>query len=628
MDLDRIREVHDTGQHYLVVHEDEGTFPVAKRDLEPAHLEALDRFCRGGDLPGYDDGTPNAPIGEDVPPPVERPATAGDAAPEAPGVAPSAITTISPDGQVQVQHFVGPPQPGPIGPTSGGGAPLIPPATQPAPAPPEGVVGPAGSGPVLQEDPEARAVYQHLIDGGATPEEAARLAGPLNTPIPATPSTNQEPTLPGPVTEAAPAVQPAALPALQGAADHTGDLRKLSAQDIAGEKAVTDAKNAIAADSADLQLRAKKTLDDIGQAYQAALQANQARGDTLYQQSLKAIDPDRLFRSSPGWAQTLSLLGLGLGTFGAAWSKTPNYAFEVYKNAIENDIKTQEADRRRGVDLAQLNTQQRQHLLEEHNVAVADSMKVLQANLERSAAQHGQQLNDGLRQQFNAHTTAAYQAQALQQAKAKNEAAASDIALRQQQLGQQFAELRQRVLTGALSGAAKPGSVEAAGAQLTPIEIAADPEKRLKFGLFFPTAHTSKNGETVFEYRPRYVTSESGKTELEDAGAALFRTQRNLSALQGIMRAHPAEYQVAGTDANAQANALISTLGTEAPLAISGLKRINGIEVDKNLEQLGADNTLRRFLNEPALVATFQRRVSDALQGLDKGKLYPEIGSR
>lgn len=54
------------------------------------------------------------------------------------------------------------------------------------------------------------------------------------------------------------------------------------------------------------------------------------------------VDPQRLFKGDAGgYNRIMSAIAVGLGAFGAAISKTPNYALDIVNNAVQRDIDSQ-----------------------------------------------------------------------------------------------------------------------------------------------------------------------------------------------------------------------------------------------------------------------------------------------
>ncbi|MFI5335601.1 MAG: hypothetical protein ACHQ5A_02375 [Opitutales bacterium] len=71
-------------------------------------------------------------------------------------------------------------------------------------------------------------------------------------------------------------------------------------------------------------------------------QRNKATDDLIGQVNRREIDPNRFWHSLGPAGQAGMALAQAMGTFGSALSKTPNYAFQMLKDSVDNDISAQE----------------------------------------------------------------------------------------------------------------------------------------------------------------------------------------------------------------------------------------------------------------------------------------------
>lgn len=126
---------------------------------------------------------------------------------------------------------------------------------------------------------------------------------------------------------------------------HEADATALTELDAANAERIAEAKR----QQVDAAHRAAELSGDLYDAQKRDAQANaifqtnvarlQKEQDAVTQMK---VDPNRLFREKGALASIGSALAVGLGAFGSALAKTPNYANEIVQGAINRDIAAQE----------------------------------------------------------------------------------------------------------------------------------------------------------------------------------------------------------------------------------------------------------------------------------------------
>ena len=418
MDLSRVKRAQDNGDYYLIDHADHGAIVVPKSKLTPEGDAVVQQMCNGG-LAGYDgDDAKDDPSSQVVPDDAgrrnaenshqmsdeeaakqsasdEETLNKADATTGAPGgayVPPTAATTTitHPDGTT-ITHTSGAPTP---------------PADQIEEAVPQvSPEEPLPGKPAFGFNPVTALAGQFAPTAASTPGEPA----PALQQAPA-------PALSGPTTPPAPPEklpvgppQPPTLVPNQSGINLPGNFNF-------DQNALTK-KSGLAQEQGVIEEQARrdlKTQNDYLTLQKALISGRDATlaGFDQKQQALNAlaakpIQPFQLFADVPftnsdgspmldsegkqrhgvQWQNVLGAIGLALGTFGAAWSKTPNYAVKVYQDAIDNDLKAQEQNQANARQLANMNVQQRQQYLQEYDLRKIDATDRVSALLKGSAAQ-------------------------------------------------------------------------------------------------------------------------------------------------------------------------------------------------------------------------------------------------
>ena len=158
--------------------------------------------------------------------------------------------------------------------------------------------------------------------------------------------------------------------AASGVATPTGETETVqgsfapSEEYIAGVKDVYQQQQAQAVERRDRDMAVAQQAVDMARDQAVAIQAQQAeaqRANLTAEIRLNAdqekrdaavraynegrIDPGRMFRGEGGTAKAIgAALSAGLGAFGAAITKTPNFAMQMIEGAIERDVRAQEAE--------------------------------------------------------------------------------------------------------------------------------------------------------------------------------------------------------------------------------------------------------------------------------------------
>lgn len=155
---------------------------------------------------------------------------------------------------------------------------------------------------------------------------------------------------------------PQQLPILQQQTNFTSG-QKLSEPLLAEQSRAQEAVNKAVIQQADVQaLKAQNESlalqeqqaelvrrDQANQAEQARIKEDQDKQMALFQTSLDErksyrMDPKRYWDNLPAGSKIASVLGLALGAFGSALSRSPNYAQQMFDNAIERDMKAQQIE--------------------------------------------------------------------------------------------------------------------------------------------------------------------------------------------------------------------------------------------------------------------------------------------
>ena len=198
------------------------------------------------------------------------------------------------------------------------------------------------------------------------------------------------------------------------------EQKALAAQDAATNAQIE--QNNLLAEQAKAQ-RAQIELDNYNRAAQEAYDAEKVQKAQANVQlaiddfnANKKVNPNR-YKENMGTGQRIALaIAQGLGAFGAALTKSPNYALQLLQNAIDSDIRAQESDiaaRGQAVGMANnMVAQFRQRGLDNQASLAAARMQMLQAagakvdeilagsKNEQLIAQ-GMQLKAGLEKSYN-----------------------------------------------------------------------------------------------------------------------------------------------------------------------------------------------------------------------------------
>ena len=421
MDLSRVKRAQDNGDYYLIEHADHGAIIVPKSKLTPEGDAVVQQMCNGG-LAGYDgDEAEENPSSQVVPSDAGRREAENAHDPDAAAAADSAAldtetakmgdaargsdvyqppAAAPPSAPITIQHGGTTITLGALGTAT----PAIPPNQIEDAVPQVSPEEPVPGKPVLGFNP-LTAIANQFAPSATSGEPAPAL------------QTTPAPALAGPTTPAAPPpeklpVGPPAPPTLvpnQNGINQPGNFNF-------DENALTK-KSGLAQEQGVIEEQARrdlKTQNDYLTLQKALISGREAtlagfdrKQTELNALAAKPIQPFQLFGDVPftnsdgspmldsegkqrhgvQWQNVLGAIGLALGTFGAAWSKTPNYAAKVYQDAIDNDLKVQEQNQANARQLANMNVQQRQQYLQEYDLRKIDATDRVSALLKGSAAQ-------------------------------------------------------------------------------------------------------------------------------------------------------------------------------------------------------------------------------------------------
>ena len=208
------------------------------------------------------------------------------------------------------------------------------------------------------------------VGGGSVPEyQAPKLLGQqdataaqelqaANQVASAIPEQTVTPQAPAPKPMTQPQAQPGMIPVQQTVSQTVTDPLARSEQRIAGmavDEALQSKANAeIAANNAaqeEARARAallQKEADETAAANaKRAEEANQKRAaieSAVQERDSFKFNPNRHKERMGVGGQILATIGEALGAFGAALTKTPNYAHELLQRAIDNDVHSQEKE--------------------------------------------------------------------------------------------------------------------------------------------------------------------------------------------------------------------------------------------------------------------------------------------
>ena len=296
------------------------------------------------------------------------------------------------------------------------------------------------------------------------------------------------------------------------------------AREIQAENA--ELERQIAADNFTLRARQLEQEQNRQAEIQARIAKDQALADQARQEYNSAkVDPQRLFHGKNGGGTALvSGIAAAMGAFGAALTKTPNFALDIINNSIDRDIRAQEAEiavkkdgannalaqlQRSGLDGEQSKLLLRQ-LQTEYALTKADSIRATAKNSEVDArfAALNTGLQESLAEQLEAYRQATIgkattsTAAAMASPRAGSAGGFAPIGTPQQQVA--FASSVQ----GLQAGEANIGATEArTAAQLQKLEA---------------KANIGKDGKAVISrgLQNRYVSADTALQGLDTLAAA------------------------------------------------------------------------------------------------------------
>ena len=133
---------------------------------------------------------------------------------------------------------------------------------------------------------------------------------------------------------------------LEGMADVSIDERAAADQRMERDMVVAEQAAQVARDQQVQAMAQQAEAQRQALAAEVRVSRDQQIKDAAFKDYAEArIDPNRMFRGSDGTAKAIgAALSSGLGAFGAALTKTPNFAMQLIDSAIERDIRGQEAE--------------------------------------------------------------------------------------------------------------------------------------------------------------------------------------------------------------------------------------------------------------------------------------------
>lgn len=222
-----------------------------------------------------------------------------------------------------------------------------------------GVKGYADGG--LVDEPNASFMPEENADptiGLST--EPAPIQPPTPLPMPASPAPMAGPVVPmpdmPPSNQARPVEQPQAqeVPAQQENPQGPSLLEGYN-QINQGLGANAQAQSEAARKNADTYGQLQKDLKTAQDEHQKSKQAQVKELENLQEQASKDTDPNRYWNSMSTGNKISASIGLILGGIGAGMVKGENQALKVINNAIDNDIKSQMADKSNKMNIYKAN---------------------------------------------------------------------------------------------------------------------------------------------------------------------------------------------------------------------------------------------------------------------------------
>lgn len=653
---------YDLGDHFLMDHPQHGMVPVFKEGLPDAEHMIVRKMAHGGGVGAPDPEVSNRPVEwqpdkvedsqqpTETPPPVPEVETTGSGIATTRAPAPG-TTVVSPDGTVTINHRPAeppvPPPPAPV--VAAPAAPVIDVAGIQARSaarfaaenqPPQ----PTGSD-IVQPPPPVEPYRSALLgpDGQPVigpPIASTATAAPVTSPIIHEGQALQTPT---------PVKPPPGLP---GVPSFDKDLKNLDASTRASTLREADANAAIAtANQQHLQDKAQ-ILKDFSDDLKDRLVQSDARQRELQKAVMTDIDPQRIFKQAGGFNSTLALIGLGLGTFGAAWSKTPNYAQEVFSKAIENDIRAQERNQQKNIDLLNLNARQRQQLVDEHRVKVADALDGVSAIMQVEANKQAPGLiRENALQQANGVTQKSLALRhevALNNAKFGIERRVADLNFRQQQMAIQAQAFQHNLVAEPLGlplwdpatgqpqvgagGQTHPGhlSPALAAAGVPPLVVPSLVQKAIHdvgdYGVIvkepirdaagYPLVNPA-TGQVQYEEKQRVLQDKTQRPEVLKKIAFLQEVQEPVSELAALIRQYP-EGAILDRAGIEKAQALGTRISSVLTKEETGGNRLSDVDVGLNHQLTGDLGVINAGLGKtPVRVEQLQHTLDSGWRSTD-----------
>jgi hypothetical protein len=358
----------------------------------------------------------------------------------------------------------------------------------------------------------------------------------------------------------------------QKAAAQREDLRLQS-------EAAREQANIIEARNAEYEQQRQR---DEAEALRIKAEADKAQDTWLkaqedYKKNAK-IDPDRHWKQKGEGSRVLAALAQGLGAFGSALTKTPNYASQIVKEAVEADVRAQERDidTKRGAvgDAANMIHYFRQKGLDQKSAALAAKMTIYERAQAKLEAMLAKTSNQRLLQQGEIITAGIE---------------AEKQALRNQNYLNSQSRIVKESMTAPVGGASVSDQIRLN--ELIVDVPTADPKTAKKDPLAPTTGYAqfrARNAEDAKKARDAFVKAEEARASLRQ--------------LREFLEANPLKAHVPGTEANKQVAAVAGDLLTSFA-QMHNLGAISGPDYELAKSQLGSptglqwNSTTRNLIN-------------------------------
>lgn len=324
----RFRQVFEHGTHFKVTRPMGNPITIAKSAISPTMQARLRKFAQGGEVRNYQVGGDVAAPADDFPLP--------EGMTDEPTGAPVLMDPLNTG--VETPVFVAP-APASLAPVAEPAAAPATPATAVVSAP---AAAPAVAEPAPVSDLVALKPHRRRVRPFEAPESVA-LRSTAGVGEPAAAEAAAEPAAAEPVAAKPVATEPAA---------ELTEQQKLAAQLRGETQAAIQAEQQRIAKVQEAEIAAADLAADQAKAYQAEVERYQQQVADARKIQKEASDDmaagrnvGSYFSRLGTWNQIGTALSLAAGAFATGLTGVPNFALQIYNNAIEKDLEKQRDDR-------------------------------------------------------------------------------------------------------------------------------------------------------------------------------------------------------------------------------------------------------------------------------------------